>query len=641
MRMRTRSCMVTAFGIASIVSMCVCPTASAQARSTRTVLVINWGPEDSPPNPAVTAAIQKSLTSDPDLKIDYFVEYLESGVFAPEDASQALRDYIHRKYRGRRIDLVIAIADPALRFVLDHRAELFPDAPIVFSGVALPETIDRSAGAGVTAVMRGIAYAETLKLALQLHPSTERVFVVAKLPDSQVVNSVKAELRAFSGRVQLTYLDEETLPRLLAAVKAVPSRSLILYILRYVPDDPNSITYSVDAVRLLAEVSPVPVYGTNERYVGSGIVGGVVRRNYETGARVGEIARQILRGARAQDIPIENARLVPIFDWRQVRRWGIDPSRFPPESDIQFRTPTVWESYRGYIIGTVAVVTAQLLLIAGLLAQRARRRRAEETILAREATLRTSYERSRQLAGRLINAQEAARAGIARDLHDDVCQQLTCLSVTVSGLKKFLGRHSGPSNAAGLCKARARDARHLRQTPASVARTAPVNAGPGWPRADTEGALRGSRGCAPGSSEPHDRGRSSRPPARCCRVLVSNRSGGTPKRACQRPCTAIRGLASEIWPTRGADRHRRWSRVRSRGGAPGWPWSRTCEHRRTSTRSRRGRSNHHCTGQGNHDSRSRSGRRRCEYGGHSPHVDDVSPPDATLQSLLGLKTHNG
>ena len=372
------------------------------------------------------------------------MEYLESGVFAPEDASQALRDYIHRKYRGRRIDLVIAIADPALRFVLDHRAELFPDAPIVFSGVALPETMDRSAGAGVTAVMRGIAYAETLKLALQLHPSTERVFVVAKLPDSQVVNSVKAELRAFSGRVQLTYLDEETLPRLLAAVKAVPSRSLILYILRYVPDDPNSITYSVDGVRLLAEVSPVPVYGTNERYVGSGIVGGVVRRNYETGARVGEIARQILRGTRAQDIPIENARLVPIFDWRQVRRWGIDPSRFPPESDIQFRTPTVWESYRGYIIGTVAVVTAQLLLIAGLLAQRARRRRAEETIVAREATLRTSYERSRQLAGRLINAQEAARAGIARDLHDDVCQQLTCLSVTVSGLKSSSGDIQDP-----------------------------------------------------------------------------------------------------------------------------------------------------------------------------------------------------
>ena len=59
----------------------------------------------------------------------------------------------------------------------------------------------------------------------------------------------------------------------------------------------------------------------------------------------------------------------------------------------------MWEAYRPYIIGSIIVVTAQLMLILGLLTQRARRRRAEETIRAREATLRTSYERIRQLAG--------------------------------------------------------------------------------------------------------------------------------------------------------------------------------------------------------------------------------------------------
>ena len=58
----------------------------------------------------------------------------------------------------------------------------------------------------------------------------------------------------------------------------------------------------------------------------------------------------------------------------------------------------------------------------------------------REATLRRSYERIRQLAGRLINAQEAARADIARDLHDDVCQQLVFVSIAVSTLKNSSGR---------------------------------------------------------------------------------------------------------------------------------------------------------------------------------------------------------
>jgi signal transduction histidine kinase len=127
---------------------------------------------------------------------------------------------------------------------------------------------------------------------------------------------------------------------------------------------------------------------------------------------------------------------VPTFDWRQLQRWGIDRATLPPQSEIRFRTPTTWESYRGYIIATVVVVVVQLLLIAGLLMQRAKRRHAEWTVRRREATLRASYERIRQLAGRLINAQEEARAHIARDLHDDVCQEMVGVSLAVSSLKR-------------------------------------------------------------------------------------------------------------------------------------------------------------------------------------------------------------
>ena len=287
--------------------------------------------------------------------------------------------------------------------------------------------------------MRGVAYAETLKLALALHPSTEQVFVIASSPDGQVVKSVQAELGDFSQRIRLTYLDERTVPRLIDAVRAIPPRSLILYIW-FTEDTSGPSRYDDEQIaRLVAEAAPVPVYGTNERYVGTGVVGGVLRGTRETGARVGEMARQILHGARAEDIPIENARLVPTFDWRQLRRWGINLSRLPPGSDIRFRTPTAWESYKEYIIGTVIVVSAQLLLIAGLLVQRARRRRAEETIRAGEATLRTSYERIRQLAGKLINTQEATRAVIARDLHDGVCQELVGVSMAVGSLKSSSG----------------------------------------------------------------------------------------------------------------------------------------------------------------------------------------------------------
>jgi signal transduction histidine kinase len=429
---RTRPAHAARWVVLAILASAWTPTAAAaQERPRRTVLAIHWGPEDFVVTPAVNEGIQQGLRTDPAIPIDYFVEYLESDAFPVEAASASLAGYIREKFRGRRIDVVIAIADPALRFVLDHRDDLFPGTPIVYSGVAPPTDGRGEVVPGVTAVLRGAAYAETLKLALALHPSTERVFVVARTPDPQVLDAVKAEFRDARARIPVTFVDEPTVARLVAAAKAVPPRSLIVYI--FYTDARPRRQDEEEVARLLALAAPVPVYGTHERYLGTGVVGGVVRGTEATGVRVGELALEILRGVPAGDLPVEHARLVPTFDWRQLRRWGIDESRLPRGSIVQFRTATAWESYKGYIIGTIVLVSMQSLLIAGLVAQRARRRRVEET-------LRSSYERSRVLAGKLIDAEEATRADIARDLHDGVCQDLIGVTMAAASLRRSSGQ---------------------------------------------------------------------------------------------------------------------------------------------------------------------------------------------------------
>jgi two-component system sensor histidine kinase UhpB len=57
-----------------------------------------------------------------------------------------------------------------------------------------------------------------------------------------------------------------------------------------------------------------------------------------------------------------------------------------------------------------------------------------------EHALRQSYEQNQDLGGRLINAQEDERARIARDLHDDLSQQLAGVAIIVSGLKRKIGK---------------------------------------------------------------------------------------------------------------------------------------------------------------------------------------------------------
>ncbi len=64
------------------------------------------------------------------------------------------------------------------------------------------------------------------------------------------------------------------------------------------------------------------------------------------------------------------------------------------------------------------------------------RRQAEELIRESQAALEDSNREVQQLAGRLIGAQEAERGRIARDLHDDVSQQIAGLAIALSSLKR-------------------------------------------------------------------------------------------------------------------------------------------------------------------------------------------------------------
>ena len=272
----------------------------------------------------------------------------------------------------------------------------------------------------------------------------------------------------------------------------------------------------------------------------------------------------MLRGERPEDIPITAIDAsVDALDWRQLDRWNVSEASVPAGVELRFREPGLFERYRGYILGTLALVLLQTLLIAGLLIQRRNRRRAEnslreseerfrvmadtapvmvwrsgpdqrcdffnkpwlefrgrrlqdemgegwtegvhpddlhrclatytaawpgresfrmeyrllradgeyrwvldigvprlasdgtllgyigsciditerrqaeEALRANEAALRQSHAEVEDLAGRLITAQEAERARIARDLHDDISQQLAAISIAISGCKRL------------------------------------------------------------------------------------------------------------------------------------------------------------------------------------------------------------
>ncbi|MBO0722572.1 MAG: PAS domain-containing protein, partial [Blastocatellia bacterium] len=72
------------------------------------------------------------------------------------------------------------------------------------------------------------------------------------------------------------------------------------------------------------------------------------------------------------------------------------------------------------------------------------RKAAEEALRRSEDALRESYERIRDLAGKLIVSQEEERKHIARELHDDLNQRVVSLAITIGNLSRQLAYASEP-----------------------------------------------------------------------------------------------------------------------------------------------------------------------------------------------------
>jgi len=186
----------------------------------------------------------------------------------------------------------------------------------------------------------------------------------------------------------------------------------------------------MDYLERLAAMSNQPIYSWVEAAIGRGAVGGSVVITSARFEALADLAVRTLRGTSPDSIPITTPDLQSeAVDWRQLRRWHISESRVPKVASMRFREPSIFERYRAYLLGLMLLVITQTALIVLLAIQVVRRRHAEANVEAGQARLLASYERVRQLGSRLIVAQDAERARIARELHDDIGQQLTLLSI--------------------------------------------------------------------------------------------------------------------------------------------------------------------------------------------------------------------
>ena len=183
-----------------------------------------------------------------------------------------------------------------------------------------------------------------------------------------------------------------------------------------------------DLVASLTRLASAPVYGIARNWVGNGIVGGAVMQFGDDGMRTGRLLVRVLQRGPGEPMPPPEVAATPVVvDWRELQRWHLSEDRLPPNTEIIFRTPSLWERYRTTVLVTLGLLLLQSALIAWLLLERRGRRRSQAAL--RESEARADEQR-RELAhlGRVALVGELSTA-LAHEMKQPLAAILTNVSV--------------------------------------------------------------------------------------------------------------------------------------------------------------------------------------------------------------------
>ena len=364
-----------------IATPCATSAAAQDTVTHKQVFILFSSDSSSASQIIVERAMRSTLKDGSPVPVEIYAEYLDAQRTGVGVYEEELVSLLRRKYADKEFDLIFTITEPGLQIMLRNGPDLFPNTPVVFLAIDQSMIAGLNLGPNVTGVWGEINFKPNLELALALHPGTERVVVIGGLTawDRYWTARLQETCRAYESSLEFTYLIGLTSAELRDALAGLPPHTVVIFVTNVMDKAGN--TY--ENKELLSEICPgssAPIFGSTDTQLGHGIVGGRLLGFEALGVGGAQVGLRILAGEKPEAIPPHGIPSVAMFDWRQLKRWGISEESLPPESLVRFRVPSFWDQYKWYVIAVFSVLMIQSGLITGLVIHRARRKRAEQAL---------------------------------------------------------------------------------------------------------------------------------------------------------------------------------------------------------------------------------------------------------------------
>jgi PAS domain S-box-containing protein len=346
------------------------PALPAEASTSgKTVLVIYSNDRILPADVAVDGGLRESLGVQTAHGPTYINEFLDAPRFENIEYDKIVVRFFQAKYAHQPIDLVVTVGMQAFHFLLRHRSDLFKGVPVLNCGVT-PDDLGRQElppnFVGVPILVQPLP---TFEVAQRLQPDAREIVIVTGTGefDRSWEAILRRDLPRLKTSLPIRYLSGLPLDDLLGTLSRLP-RNTIVYLPVFFRDSTGKTYDQPSVIRRIADASAAPVYGAYSTQIGRGIVGGYVFSMSDVGRQAGELAQRILDGKKLTPADLPTA--IPsnyVFDWNQLQRWGIGMDKLPPGSTVINREYTFWELYKWRIIGLLALIVIEAILILALI----------------------------------------------------------------------------------------------------------------------------------------------------------------------------------------------------------------------------------------------------------------------------------
>lgn len=344
----------------------------------------NWHDE-------ITDGIESSLKNSKE-NVDLKIEYMDSKFNVSDEYYYMLYNLYKYKFSDINFDAIIALNNNATDFLVKYSKDLFPNTPILFSGVDQSKKSTLINEPYFTGIYKSEDFKSTFDIALKFHPNAKHFFIILDKTSQGLTykEMLKQLIPAYENKVDFIFCNDSDINVVKEKISRLSNNTVIFIAAQY-NDNEGSYIPKSEVANMLFKNCPLPVYSQSYAYLNNGIIGGVITDGKKLGISLGTISSRILNGEKPSDIPsiIDDSHNY-VFDFNQLKHFKIDMLTLPKNSEI-INIPSSTYSISKNVIMYISAgfISLLILIIAFLLVVIRKLKNTKKLLSDNESLLKT------------------------------------------------------------------------------------------------------------------------------------------------------------------------------------------------------------------------------------------------------------